>query len=130
MAQAGPAPPAPVAVADDAGALAVALEAALAAGDAAAARALFAPDAQVKEGVAVLAAGSARVAAWVQDCLLPDVRLVPGTRRLGAAAVTWELRDGLGCYWRARPAGFRPAWDVAPARAPSPSPRRATGSPP
>ena len=24
------------------------------------------------------------------------------------------MRDGLGCYWRARPAGFRPAWDVAP----------------
>ena len=24
------------------------------------------------------------------------------------------MRDTLGCYWRARPAGFRPAWDVAP----------------
>ena len=76
--------------------------------------ALFAPDAQVKEHVAVLAAGPERVAAWVRDCLLPDVRLVPGTRRLGAAAAAWEVRDGLGCYWRARPAGFRPAWDVAP----------------
>ena len=116
-AQAGPPAPAPVAVAaapDDAGALAVALEAGLEAGDAVALLALFAPDAQIKEGVAVLAAGPARVAAWVRDCLLPDVRLVPGTRRLGAAAATWEVRDGLGCYWRARPAGFRPAWDVAP----------------
>ena len=62
----------------------------------------------------MLAAGPARVAAWVRDCLLPDVRLVPGTRRLGAAGATWAVRDGLGCYWRARPAGFRPAWDVAP----------------
>ena len=42
------------------------------------------------------------------------MRLVPGTRRLGAAAATWEVRDALGCYWRARPDGFRPAWDVAP----------------
>ena len=120
-AQAGPAAPAPVAIAlpalpapDDAGALAAALEAGRAAGDAAAVLARFAPDAQVKEGVAVLAAGPARVAAWVRDCLLPDVRLVPGTRRLGAVGATWEVRDALGCYWRARPAGFRPAWDVAP----------------
>ena len=48
-----------------------------------------APDALIKERVAVLAAGPEQVAAWVQDCLLPDVRLVPGTRRrrdrLGAA---------------------------------------------
>ena len=117
-AQAGPPAPAPGAVTgaapDEAGALAVALEAGLAAGDAAAVLALFAPDAQVKEHVAVLAVGPARVAAWVRDCLLPDVRLVPGTRRRGAAAAAWDLRDGLGCYWRARPAGFRPAWDVAP----------------
>jgi hypothetical protein len=114
-AQAGPPAPAPVVAAapDDAGALAVALEAGLEAGDAVALLALFAPDAQIREGVAVLAAGQARVAAWVRDCLLPDVRLVPGTRRRGAAAATWELRDGLGCYWRARPAGFRPAWGVA-----------------
>jgi hypothetical protein len=119
-------PPAPAAVAaaatvaaarpapDDAGAVAVALEAGLEAGDAAAVLALFAPDAQVKEHVAVLAAGPARVAAWVEGCLLPDVRLVPGTRRLGAATAAWAVRDALGCYWRARPDGFRPAWDVAP----------------
>ena len=88
---------------------------ALEAGDAAAALALFAPDAQIKEHVAVLAVGPAAVAAWVRGCLLPDVRLVPGTRRLGGGVVTWEVRDALGCYWRARSAGFRPAWDVAPA---------------
>jgi hypothetical protein len=116
QAQAGPPASAPIAVAapDDVGVLAVAFETGVDAGDAGALLALFAPDAQIKEGVAVLAAGPARVAAWVQACLLPDVRLVPGTRRLGAAAATWDLRDGLGCYWRARPAGFRPAWDVAP----------------
>jgi hypothetical protein len=106
---------APVSAGAGAGPVAAAFEAALEAGDAAAAAALFAPDAQVKEHVAVLAAGEARVAAWVRDCLLPDVRLVPGTRRLGGGVVTWEVRDALGCYWRARPAGFRPAWDVAPA---------------
>ena len=99
---------------DEVGALAVALEAGLEAGDAGALLAHFVPDAQIKEGGAVLAAGPARVGAWVRDCLLPDVRLVPGTRRLGAGAAAWEVRDGLGCYWRARPAGFRPAWDVAP----------------
>jgi hypothetical protein len=93
----------------------VAFEAALEAGDAAAVLALFAPDAQVKEGVAVLAAGPARVAAWVRGCLLPDVRLVPGSRRLAAAGATWALRDALGCYWRARPDAPAPAWDVAPA---------------
>ena len=117
-AQAGPPSPAPVALTapgpDEAGALAVAFEAGLEAGDAAAVLALFAPDAQIREGVAVLAAGPERVAAWVEGCLLPDVRLVPGTRRLGAVGATWELRDALGCYWRARPDGFRPAWDVAP----------------
>ena len=117
-AQAGPPAPAPVAATapgpDEAGALAGAFEAGLEAGDAAAVLALFAPDAQIREGVAVLAAGPERVAAWVEGCLLPDVRLVPGTRRLGAAAAAWELRDALGCYWRARPDGFRPAWDVAP----------------
>ena len=80
----------------------MALEAGLAAGDAAAILALFAPNAQVKERVAVLAAGPEAVAAWVRDCLLPDVRLGPGTRRLSASAATWELRDALGCYWRAR----------------------------
>jgi hypothetical protein len=107
----------PPPAAEDAGALAAALEAGLAAGDAAALLALFAPDAHIKEGVAVLAVGPARVAAWVRDCLLPDVRLVPGTRRVGGAVATWELRDALGCYWRARlaPDGFAPAWDVAPA---------------
>jgi hypothetical protein len=119
--QEGPAPPprpgaaAPIPAGADAGPVAAAFEAALDAGDAAAAAALFAPDAQVKEHVAVLAAGEARVAAWVRDCLLPDLRLVPGSRRLGAGVATWDLRDALGCYWRARPAGFRPAWDVAPA---------------
>ena len=35
----------------------------------------------------------------------------PAPRR---RAATWEVRDALGCYWRARPDGFRPAWDVAP----------------
>jgi hypothetical protein len=117
-AQAGPAPVAVAAPApDEAGPLAVALEAALEARDADAAAALFAPEARIKERVAVLAAGRARVAAWVQGCLLPDVRLVPGTRHLGGALATWELRDALGCYWRARlaPDGFAPAWDVAPA---------------
>jgi hypothetical protein len=97
--------------------VAAALEAALAAGDAAAAVALFAPDAQIKEHVAVLAAGPEGVAAWVRGCLLPDVRLVPGTRRAGGAGAgaTWDVRAALGCYWRARPDGFRPGWDVAPA---------------
>jgi hypothetical protein len=104
----------PLPAADDAGPPAVALEAALASGDASAALALFAPDAQIKEGVAVLAAGPERVAAWVRGCLLPDVRLVPGTRRLGGATATWAMRDALGCYWRARPDGLRPAQDMAP----------------
>jgi hypothetical protein len=110
----GPGAAATAAGSDDAGPLAAALEAALEAGDAEAALTLFAPDAQIKEGVAVLAAGPERVAAWVRGCLLPDVRLVPGSRRLGPAGATWALRDALGCYWRARPDGLRPAWDVAP----------------
>jgi hypothetical protein len=111
---AAPVPPVPAGA--DAGPVAAALEAALEARDAAAALALFAPDAQVKEHVAVLAAGPERVAAWVEGCLLTDVRLVPGTRRFGpGAAATWEVRDALGCYWRARPDALRPAWDVAPA---------------
>jgi hypothetical protein len=100
---------------DEAGPLAAALEAALEAGDAAAALALFAPDAQIKERGAVLAAGPERVAAWVRACLLPDVRLVPGSRRLGGAGASWAVRDALGCYWRARPDASPPAWDVAPA---------------
>jgi hypothetical protein len=100
---------------DDAAPLAAALEAALVAGDAGAAVALFAPDAQVKEHVAVLVAGPEGVAAWVRGCLLPDVRLVPGTRRLAGAVASWAVRDALGCYWRARPDAFSPAWDVAPA---------------
>jgi hypothetical protein len=100
---------------DDTGSVAAALEAALAARDVATAVALFAPDAQIKEHVAVLAAGPERVAAWVRGCLLPDVRLVPGTRRVGAGGATWAVGDALGCYWRARPDTFPPAWDVAPA---------------
>jgi hypothetical protein len=76
--------------------------------------------------VAVLAAGEERVAAWVRDCLLPDVRLVPGTRRLGGAVATWAVRDALGCYWRARldPDGFAPPWDAAPAGTPPRPPGR------
>jgi len=128
-AQAGPAPPAPVAVADDAGALAVALEAGLEAGDAGALLALFAPDAQIKEGGAVLAAGPARVAAWVQDCLLPDVRLVPGTRRLGAAAVAGRCGTPWAATGGPAPPASGPPGTSPPARAPAPSPRRAAGSP-
>jgi hypothetical protein len=51
----------------------------------------------------------------VRGCLLPDIRLVPGTRRLDRAGAAWAVRDALGCYWRARPDTFTPAWDVAPA---------------
>jgi hypothetical protein len=106
---------APVPAADATAPLAAAFEAALGAGDAADVLALIAPDGQIKEGVAVLAARPEPVAAWVRGCLLPDVRLVPGTRRLGPATATWAVRDALGCYWRARPDAFPPAWDVAPA---------------
>jgi hypothetical protein len=100
---------------EDAGPLAAAFEAALDSGDAAGALALFAPDAQVKERVAVLAAGPERVAAWVRGCLLPDIRIVPGTRRVDGAGAAWVMWDALGCYRRARPDTFTPAWDVAPA---------------
>jgi hypothetical protein len=119
-AQAGAASPAPatdagapVPAADDAAPLAAAFEAALGAGDVDAVAALFAPDARIKEHVAVLAAGPEGVAAWVRGCLLPDIQLVPGSRRLGGAEAAWEVRDALGCYRRARPDALRPAWDVA-----------------
>jgi hypothetical protein len=110
--------PAPLGRADgsEAGPAAAALDAALRAGDEEATVALFTADAQIKEGTAVLAAGTARVRPWVETCLLHAFWLDPATLYVADATASWSFVDMTDCYWRTRRRGpLPPALDADPA---------------
>jgi hypothetical protein len=95
--------------------VAAALDATLRAGDEVAVLALFAPDAQIKEGNAVLAAGAAGLRPWIEACLLHTFWLDPATLQVTDATASWSFVDTTDCYWRTRQGPLPPALDADPA---------------
>ncbi|HEV2124455.1 MAG TPA: hypothetical protein VGW38_17010 [Chloroflexota bacterium] len=75
----------------------------------------LAPEAQIKEKHAVLAAGAERVQAWVQDCVTTGVTLETGSLSVIGNTVRWQFQDRSGCYERTRPNAVAPGWNVMPA---------------
>jgi hypothetical protein len=76
---------------------------------------LFRADATIRERNAVVAAGPARVAEWVQACVARRFALDPASLRLTAQGATWAFSDASGCYERTRPGVFSVSRDLGPA---------------
>ncbi len=93
-------------------AVAAAFEEAIRARDEAGLIGLLAPEAQIKEKHAVLAAGAEQVQAWVQDCVTTGVTLETGSLSVIGNTVRWQFQDRSGCYERSRPNALPPGWDV------------------
>lgn len=96
-------------------AVARAFEAAVRTHDAAGMLVLFAPDGQIKEKHAVLAAGPERLLEWLQHCVATELALEPDSMSLTGNGVRWHFQDWTDCYERTRPNALATAWDVSPA---------------
>ena len=76
---------------------------------------LLHPSPIVKERNAVVAAGAAPVAHWVQACVARRFTLDPSSLHLEEQGASWVFSDASGCYERTRPGVFGVGRDLGPA---------------